>query len=251
MKRSVVLSALVLAAPVSLRAQSFCEPVAADALVSPTVLGSGTPGSVTTAALQTALSAGGHIRFDIGTNPTTIVLTATLTINRAVVLDGGRLVTLSGGNARRILQITNTQNQFYAITLQNIAFANASTPAGRGAAVFKQTGGPWQAVSLKLVNTTFQDNSAMLAGQDDGGGALYATGMDHVRIGNSTFTSNRGSNGGAVYSLGSRRVTVVDSLFSATRPPAPGPPGERRECRCARRRRRRATGRRVPHALRR
>jgi hypothetical protein len=124
-------------------------------------------------------------------------------------------VTLSGGGVRRILQITNTQNQAYSITLQNIAFANGSTPTGRGAAIFKETGGPWQAVSLKLVNCGFRDNTAMMRGQDDGGGALYATGMDHVQIANCTFSGNRGSNGGAVYSLGSRRVTVADSLFSA------------------------------------
>jgi Calx-beta domain/Right handed beta helix region len=206
---------LALLGPLPAGAQSFCEGVTADTLVSPTVLGNGTPGSVTTAALQAALNAGGHIRFNLGPSPATIVLTATLTINRAVVLDGGGLVTLSGGDARRIIQITNTLNQFYAITLQNLTFADANTPAGRGAAIYKATGGPWQAVSLKLVNDTFRDNDAMLTGQDDGGGALYATGMDHVRIGNSTFTNNRGSNGGGVYSLGSKRVTVVDSVFSA------------------------------------
>ena len=72
-------------------------------------------------------------------------------------------------------------------------------------------------MSLKLVNCAFSDNAAMQTGQDDGGGALYATGMDHVRIGNSAFTNNSGSNGGAVYSLGSRRVTIVDSTFTGNR----------------------------------
>jgi hypothetical protein len=209
-----VLGLVVWLAPLPAVAQSFCEAVAADTLVSPVVLGNGTPGSVTTAALQAALNAGGHIRFNLGPSPSTIVLTATLTINRAVVLDGGGLVTLSGGNARRIIEITNTTNQTYAITLQNLTFADANTPTGRGAAIFKQSGGPWQVVSLKLVNDVFRDNDAMLAGQDDGGGALYATGMDHVRIGNTVFTGNRGSNGGAVYFLGTHRVTIVDSVFS-------------------------------------
>jgi Calx-beta domain len=206
---------LAMLGPPTAHAQFFCGAVTADTLVSAVVLGNGTPGSVTTAGLQAALNAGGHIRFNLGPSPATIVLTATLTINRAVVLDGGGLVTLSGGDARRILQITNTQNQVYAITLQNLTFADANTPTGSGAAIYKATGGPWQAVSLKLVNDTFRDNDAMLAGQDDGGGALYVTGMDHVRIGNCTFTNNRGSNGGAVYSLGSKRVTIVDSVFGS------------------------------------
>ncbi len=201
--------------PAGLRAQSFCPAVTPDTLVDPIVLGNGTPGSVTAAQIQAALDAGGPILFDVGASPTTIALSTTLRIDHPVVLDGGGVVTLSGGGARRILEITNTQNQVYSITLQNIAFANASTPAGRGAAIFKETGGPWQAVSLKLVNCAFRDNTAMLGGQDDGGGALYATGMAHVQIGNCTFSGNRGSNGGAVYSLGSQQVTIVDSLFSA------------------------------------
>lgn len=101
-----IVSLLLLLAPGSLLAQSFCEPVTTDTLVNPTVLGNGTPGSVTTAAIQTALDAGGHILFNVGPTPTAITLTATLVINRAVVLDGAGVVTLSGGNARRILQIT-------------------------------------------------------------------------------------------------------------------------------------------------
>lgn len=140
--RSVrVLWVLAVLGPLPARTQSFCEAVTADTLVSPVVLGNGTPGSVTTAALQAALNAGGHIRFNLGPSPATIVLTATLTINRAVVLDGGGLVTLSGGDVRRILQITNTQNQAYAITLQNLTFADANTPTGSGAAIYKATAG--------------------------------------------------------------------------------------------------------------
>jgi hypothetical protein len=209
----VVLVVLILtAAPVG--AQSFCEAVTADPLVNPTVLGNGTPGSVTTAAIQAALDAGGHILFNVGPSPTTITVTSTLVISRAVVLDGAGVVTLSGGNARRIVQISPQPMVGYAITLQNISFSNASAPTGRGAAIFNVSGGFWQRVSLKLVNCAFTANAAMPTGQDDGGGALYATGLDSVQIGNCTFTDNSGSNGGAVYSLGSRRVTVVDSTFT-------------------------------------
>ena len=117
----VLMCAFVLMAPSALRAQSFCGPVTADTLVSPTVLGNGTPGSVTTAQIQTALTAGGHILFNVGASPTTIVLTATLTINRAVVLDGAGVVTLSGGGARRIIQIAQQPMTPYQITVQNIS----------------------------------------------------------------------------------------------------------------------------------
>ncbi len=88
MKPARILWAMALLSPVRLHAQSFCEVVTPDTLVGPTLLGNGTPGSVTTAAIQAALNAGGPIRFNVGAAPTTITLTATLVINRAVVLDG-------------------------------------------------------------------------------------------------------------------------------------------------------------------
>jgi hypothetical protein len=60
-----------------------CPPAAQPVeLVDPTVLGSGTPGSVTTAAIQAALDLGGHVTFDVGVSPVTIVLDAELVVRR-------------------------------------------------------------------------------------------------------------------------------------------------------------------------
>jgi predicted outer membrane repeat protein len=182
-------------------------------LVDPLVLGNGTPGSVTAGAIQAALDAGGHVTFDIGAAPATIVLDAELVASREVVLDGGGLVTLSGGGAHRVLRITNPQNATYTVRLQNLGIADGSTPAASGAGVYKPSGGPWQAVSLVAVQCVFRDNTAIAVDQDGGGGAVYAVGMDEVLFQDCVFENNRGANGGAVYSLGSRVVTVVDSLF--------------------------------------
>src|SRR5262245_17280490 len=118
MKRAAMLCLLLAAMPVSVQAQSFCEAVTAEPLVNPVVLGNGTPGSVTTAAIQNALNAGGSIRFNVGASPTTITVTSTLLVTRAVVLDGGNIVTLSGGGARRILQIAQQPSVGYLVTLQ-------------------------------------------------------------------------------------------------------------------------------------
>ncbi len=215
MTRARCLCLMLVLVPASLRAQSFCSAVTADTLVNPIVLGNGTPGSVTTAQIQAALNAGGHIRFNVGTSPTTIAVSATLVIDKPVVLDGGGIVTLSGGGARRILQITNPSNVVYGVTLQNIVFANGSAPTGSGGAILKAHGSEWwQYVSLKLVNCYFRDNVATSGGQDDGGGAVYVVGLNEVRIGGCTFTNNRGSNGGAFYSLGSKQVTIADSTFT-------------------------------------
>jgi predicted outer membrane repeat protein len=182
-------------------------------LVSPTVLGNGTPGSVTTAQIQAALNAGGHVTFDVGASPVTIALTAELVVSRETVIDGGGLVTLSGGGARRVLLVTNPSNLTYTLTLQNLGIADGATPSGSGAGVYKPSGGPWQAVSLVVVQCQFLDNVAIAVEQDGGGGAIYAVGMDEVIVQDSYFEGNRGSNGGAIYSLGSKTVTLVDSAF--------------------------------------
>jgi hypothetical protein len=202
-------------------AQSFCEPVAPEPVAGAVVLGNGTPGSVTTAQIQAALDAGGAIRIDQGAAPSTIVVTSTLVASRETVLDGGGLVSLSGGNARRILSVINpnpAQNApLFRVTLQNIALVDARVADGRGAAIYKQQGFEFpNKVSIKLVNCRFQNDVALLDAtpQDDGGGALYGELLDRLDIGNCTFQSNQGSNGGAVYSLGSRRVNVVDSVFA-------------------------------------
>ena len=70
------------------------------------VIGDGRPAGCTSAAVVRAVAAGGIIRFDCGKKPVTIVMTSTATVPKTrhlVVLDGGGLVTLSGGGKRRIL----------------------------------------------------------------------------------------------------------------------------------------------------
>lgn len=182
-------------------------------LVDPTVLGDGTPGSVSTAQIQAALDAGGQILFDLGPTPVTVELDAELVAARDVVIDGAGVVTLSGGGTHRVLLITNPNNLFYTVTLQNIGIANAATSSESGAGIYKFSQGPWQAVSLVAVNCWFADNVAIATDQDGGGGAVYAIGMDDIVFQNCRFERNQGSNGGAVYSLGSESLTIVDSLF--------------------------------------
>lgn len=209
------LLALVSRAGLAEDLSGFCEPPAqATALQSPTVIGTGTPGSVTTAALQAALDAGGHVLLDAGGG--TIPLTATLLVTRETVLDGGG-ATLSGQGARRVFLIDNPSNVEYTLTLQHLTVADGATPSGSGAGLYKPSGGPWQAVSLVAVDVTWRDNVAIEVAQDDGGGAIYATGMKDLRLVDQRFLRNRGSNGGAVYSLGSDQVLVHDALFEDNR----------------------------------
>ncbi len=168
-------------------------------------LGDGTSGSVDTTDLQNALDGGGFIIFNVGPGPETIVLSAALQVTGSVVVDGGGVVTLSGGNAHRIFELRNPLNSSYTLSLQNINLvdgnASGESPP-RGGAIYRVSEGPWQALSLEIVNASFMGNDAALVGQDDGGGAIYATGMQDVILVNTVFYQNTGSNGGAVYSWG-------------------------------------------------
>jgi hypothetical protein len=207
----LTLMGLVMAGP--LRAQVDCSVTQPRPLSGAQVLGNGSPGSVNTSQIQAALDQGGAIRFDVGPNPVQINLTQTLVVSRSVVLDGGGLVTLSGQDQRRIMLIENPNNLFYTVTLQNLSFIGGNVTQSSGAAVFKPSGGPWQAVSLEVINSHFTDNHAIQVEQDGGGGAIYGIGMADILISHSSFTGNSGSNGGAFYSLGSEVIRITDSLF--------------------------------------
>ena len=95
----------------------------------PLVLGNGNAGSVTTAQLQQALDAGGAIRVDVGAS--TLVLSATLEVTRATHLDLGG-ARLSGGGARRVIEVRNPSNLTYEFVLRNGALVQGSTPGGSG-----------------------------------------------------------------------------------------------------------------------
>src|SRR3984885_10513782 len=81
------------------------------------VIGSGTPAGCTSAAVVRAVARGGIITFNCGPNPVTITMTATAKVvntSHLVVLDGGGLITLSGGGQRQILYMdTCDQRQIW------------------------------------------------------------------------------------------------------------------------------------------
>jgi hypothetical protein len=181
------------------------------ALVQPIVLGNGSAASVTTSQLQQALDAGGPVRLNIGTS--TLTVAATLNVTRGAILDLAG-ASLSGGGARRVIEVKNPANLTYTFALENGKVVNGSAASASGAGLFKDTGGPWQAVTIQLFDVEFSGNHAIASAQDGGGGAMYVIGAAEITAIRSTFDSNSGSNGGALYSLGSRRVNLYDSTFT-------------------------------------
>ena len=112
------------------------------------VIGNGSPGSCTSAAVVRAVAKGGVITFNCGPNPVTITMTATAKVvntHRRTVIDGGGKVTLSGGGKIRILYMNTCdpkqhyttsdcwQQKWPQLVVQNMTFTNAYSACGRPA----------------------------------------------------------------------------------------------------------------------
>jgi hypothetical protein len=199
-----------------------------------TVVGNGTPASCTSAAVVSAVAAGGIITFNCGPAPVTITLTATAKIfndkGPKIVIDGGGLVTLSGGGKVRILyQNTCDQAQKWTtshcndqdhplLTVQNLTFIQGNAKGldpGGGGAIFVRGG------RLKVVNCKFLNNVCDDVGPDVGGAGIRAFDQYNdlpLYVVKSTFGGAPGlgnvcSNGGGLSSIGVS-YTVLNSLLS-------------------------------------
>jgi parallel beta-helix repeat protein len=194
---------------------ALCElPVQLYDVSSPTsVVGEGTPESCTAERLQQAADNGGTIVFDCGSTPTTIVVSSQIVFTGETVLDGGGLVTLSGGGSSRILYLDSGYDQTTPrLVVQRLTFRDGNSPAGGddtavgGGAIYRDGG------SLTVIDCAFLDNRAPSPGQDIAGGAIYAFGGGETVIVGSTFSGNQASNGGAVGSLNGDLV-LLNSTF--------------------------------------
>jgi hypothetical protein len=199
------------------------------------VIGTGTPAGCTSAAVVKAVASGGIITFNCGSKPITITMTATARVrntSRQIVLDGGGLVTLSGGGKRQILymntcdakqKITTSDcynQQWPQLTVQNITLKNGNSEVrqsqaaqfggGGGGALFDLGG------QLRVVNSRFLNNRCYQSGPDLGGAAIRALAQYRNRdvyITRSTFSGGRCSNGGALSSIGVSWV-VLNSMMT-------------------------------------
>jgi predicted outer membrane repeat protein len=188
------------------------------------VVGTGTSGSCTEAALNTAVAAvnvspGGTITFACG-GPKTINLTSQKVFNNpsaTYAVDGGGLITLSGQNATRIvLHLSGT------LTLRNLTLSNGRASGvadnASGGAVRSDNGG----VVLVLSNVAFLGNVSNLTGVspgfsafDYGGGAVY-TRLGQLTATNCDFSNNTATNssGGAIHGRSST-IAISGSTFTA------------------------------------
>ena len=227
MKKNIILLTLVLTL---LAATSNVQPARAASAV----VGTGTPGSCTEAAFNTALatanSGGGTITFNCGAAVTTIPFTSQKSIlTNDVTINGNDLIILSGGNTTAIFYV----NGGLTFRLQHITLSNGksgteggaiysigaqvvlesvqllnNTATNKGGAVhcYVGTGG-----TLTVSDSLFQNNTSKA------GGAIFNDGCVAV-ISNSTFTTNQASSGGgglggALHNASPATLTVTNSLF--------------------------------------
>jgi hypothetical protein len=217
------------------------------------VVGDGTKESCTGAAVVAAVAQGGVITFDCGADPITITLTEPAKIfndtGPRIVIDGGGLVTLSGGGTTRILYMnTCDENQVWTtaacqdqdhpqLTVQNLTFVDGNS---KNESEYDGGGAIWvRGGRFKVHNSRFFNNECAEEGPDVGGGAIRVFSQYQglpVFVVNSTFggesgLGNVGSNGGALSSIGVSWM-IINSLFSHNRavgnggnPAASGTPG--------------------------
>lgn len=201
------------------------------------LVGNGTPGSCTAAAFLQAVAQGGKITFHCGPNPYTITLDHPAKVfndKPDVVIDGGGLITLSGGGATRILYMnTCDPNQVWTtnhcqdqaqprLTVQNLTFIDGNS---KNESEYDGGGAIWvRGGRFKVVNSRFFNNVCADLGPDVGGAAIRVFSQYQglpVYVVNSTFGGaggygNTGANGGGISSIGVSWA-IYNSLFSHNR----------------------------------
>jgi predicted outer membrane repeat protein len=175
------------------------------------VVGDGTAASCTPAALAAAVAVGGTVTFACGPEPVTIT-TGELTIpaGHTVNLDGGDLVTLSGGGANRLFRVEAGA----ALRLRSLALADGAV-IGSGGAIYNE--GELALEQVTLRNNQADGDPAASAGS---GGALFSRG-GKVTVASSLFTDNRAVTdaGGALVAFfagdgSAPSVVIEDSQFA-------------------------------------
>jgi hypothetical protein len=202
------------------------------------IVGRGTPASCTADDFIAAVALGGKIVFNCGPKPVTITLDRPAKVfNDAsddLVIDGGGLVTLSGGGATRILYMnTCDYNQHWTtdhcqnqatprLTVQNLTFVGGNS---RNETEYDGGGAIWvRGGRFRVVNCRFMGNTCATLGPDVGGASVRVFSQYQnlpVYVVNSTFGGsqeygNYGSNGGGVSSIGVN-WSIINSLFAYNR----------------------------------
>ena len=174
-------------------------------------VGDGSAASCTEANLRTALDAisaadgGGTVLFDCGAE-VTITLSEGLFVDFPLMIDGGGAVTLSGGEAVRVIEL----DHYTDLTVQRLTIADGRAEDS-GAGILH----PWYG-TLTAIQVAFENNRCTSQEGEIGGGAVFAGGLSSAIFSGCSFTGNEASNGGGILNRGTN-LTVVDTVFRENR----------------------------------
>lgn len=196
---------------------ALLAPVGAGWVEAAGVVGNGTPGSCTEAALNAALAGGGTVTFNCGAAPVAIPVTSQKRILVATTVDGGSatLVILDAASASPPNRHFTT-NDGIALTIRNLTLRNGHCPVpdplqpspGYGGSIRSGITSP-----LTIQDSRFINNVCDVAGIDVGGGAIRQR-RGALLVQRTLFQGNRAGNAGAISSSDSV-VTIEDSTFQA------------------------------------
>ena len=146
------------------------------------IVGDGTPGSCDETALHNALAGGGAVTFNCG-GPKVIVMVNSQTISQNTTLDGGGKITITGGLATRLFDVSASAS----LTLRSIVLDSGYSNGTDGGAITN-------AGTLNLEHVTIQYSQTDL---NHSGGAIFTSGP--LSIVDSDLHDNLGGNGGAIF----------------------------------------------------
>ncbi len=159
----------------------------------------------TEAGLRAAIANGGLISFSCGAAPITITVTSELLAPYDTTVDGGNLVTISGGHTTRVFHASN----YVALTLQNLTISDGKPLSGNGSGAGLYGG--WRG-RVTILHCRFENNDGTSGNLETGGGAIFIPAGSTLVIRDSTFVGNRGTQGGAINNLLSGLI-VENSQF--------------------------------------
>jgi hypothetical protein len=133
----------------------------------------------------------------------------TITDIAGLTMDGtGQTVTISGGNAVRVLFV----NPGASLSLNDLTIANGIAPSGN------HGGGIFNSGILTVTNSTFSGNSTTTGY----GGGINNNGTGTLTVTNSTFSGNSAPSAGGGGIMNSGTLTVTNSTFSGNSAPSSG-----------------------------
>jgi len=167
------------------------------------VVGTGSSASCAEAAFDTVFntvetSGGGTITFKCGLAPHTIIFTAQKSVSANTDINGGDLITLSGGNATSLFQVYSGQS----MTISHLTLSR-----GYGTFGAVENFGSLNINSSQVVNNTATISGGAIANHND------------LRLTNAVIANNTAAQfGGGIYT-DAGITTIVNSQFKIIRPP--------------------------------